>query len=262
MARYNYYDGRQVPQYYYYPSSSDLAPMRFLDSRRPEYYQRAQDDYVNDSYRRHYRVQDNSDYLNDGYRRHYRVQGNSDYVNDGYRRHYRLQDNSDYSRHGHMPEEQVVRREGGDVTPWLLNREYPNYGGYAGMYQLPQQPWQYGTTEDSSYSMTVEMYVPLCCDECERKVRKHLKNVDGTKLTFTLPSELVKLYITYNPQLISRDFDLEFELKFLHMNQLQLVLFFEELHMIISHNSQHRGGGRCGECKCRPVGEESGGGGT
>lgn len=145
MAMYNYYDGRRVPNYWHNPSPSELAvPVTFLDPRRPEVYRRE-----------------------------------DHYLDDNYGRYYRLQDNSDYSRYGLMPSEQVVRREGGagHVTPWWLGRDYPNYGEYVGAYPFPPLPWDYDP-ETRPYFMTVEMYVPVCCEECERKVRKHLKGIE------------------------------------------------------------------------------------
>lgn len=100
----------------------------------------------------------------------------SNYLEDNYRRDYRRQD-SDRTRHGVVPMQEVFSTEGAGV-PWWLSSDHP-HGGHDGHY------WQYNEGRDErrphhDYS-TVEMYVPLCCDQCERKVRKHLKDMAGVE---------------------------------------------------------------------------------
>lgn len=90
------------------------------------------------------------------------------YVDDRYRQDFRRQgDLRDQSRHGLMPTEQVFGRADAGV-PWWLSSDHPHAGGY----HLGRRP------DDRS---TVEMYVPLCCDECERKVRRHLEDMEGVE---------------------------------------------------------------------------------
>lgn len=82
---------------------------------------------------------------------------------------------------GHMiphREEVYLRREGADV-PWWLNGDHP-HGRYPVFVVERQQPA--AEPEPAKKTTTVELYAPqLCCDSCEGRVVKALKNMTGVK---------------------------------------------------------------------------------
>jgi len=74
-------------------------------------------------------------------------------------------------RGGIVPMEEVYGRQ---EAPWWLNREHPHRGHLR------------GADHDDSHNNhhhrnKVELWVPMCCDKCERKVRKHLGFVEGVE---------------------------------------------------------------------------------
>jgi hypothetical protein len=58
--------------------------------------------------------------------------------------------------------------------------EHGGHRGYDSHFHGEDEYMQHGNSYISSGS-AVELYVPICCDKCERKLRKHLDYVDGVE---------------------------------------------------------------------------------
>ncbi|KAG0584492.1 hypothetical protein M758_3G213700 [Ceratodon purpureus] len=98
------------------------------------------------------------------------------FSDDGFIRDFRRYD-PDLGRSSHLPPEQVLvwREDESGAGPWWRNPDFP-HGGHNGHRIYISEPEYQHSSEQ-----TLELYVPLCCDNCERRVKDYLNDSPGVE---------------------------------------------------------------------------------
>lgn len=142
-------------------------------------------------------------YRRGGGRRYY----SEPYGLENYRRDYRHGGGYTDGRFGFLPPEEVVRR----VPPPLWTDD--GYRRHQGGYRIDRRDFHGGQNyghgnflhlQDGGdlveHRQELELYVPLCCDKCERKLRKHMEYLPGVEnITMDQTTKKVTVFGNVNP---------------------------------------------------------------